>query len=69
MTTQTFILNNRSYPYKEGLTVKSLMEENNFEFPSIIVKINGGLIDDSERETAKINAGDDVQIIHIFGGG
>ena len=62
-------LNNRPYPYKDGTTVGTLMAENNFDFPSIIVKINGELIDENKWSTAAVNAGDNVEIIHIFGGG
>jgi len=62
-------LNNRPYPYKDGATVSSLMAENNFEFPSIIVKINGELIDEESWPTAVVSAGDNVEIIHVFGGG
>ena len=62
-------LNNRPYRYREGATVGSLMAENNFDFPSIIVKINGDLIEESKWSTVAVNAGDNVEIIHIFGGG
>ena len=62
-------LNNRPYPFKDGSTISSLMMENNFDFPSIIVKINGALIEEDLWSKAKISAGDNVEIIHIFGGG
>ena len=62
-------LNNRPYPYKSGMTITSLMAENNFDFPSIIVKINDELIDEESWQTAKVSAGDSVEIIHLFGGG
>jgi len=62
-------LNNRPYPYKGGATVATLMAENNFDFPAIIVKINGNLIDEDSWSTAAVNAGDNVEILHIFGGG
>jgi len=62
-------LNNRPYPYQQGATVGSLMRENGFVFPSIIVKINGELVDEEHWEAAEIFAGDNVEIIHLFGGG
>jgi len=62
-------LNHRQYPYKEDMTISSLMAENNFDFPSIIVKINGALIDEDIWQKTEITAGDNVEIIHIFGGG
>ena len=62
-------LNNRPHPYKDGATVASIMAENNYDFPSIIVKINGELVDEEHWMTAAVSAGDDVEIIHLFGGG
>ena len=62
-------LNNRPYPYVDGATIGSLMVENNFDFSTIIVKINGNIIEESDWKTAPISAGDSVEIIHLFGGG
>ena len=62
-------LNNRPYPYREGMTICSLMVENNYDFPSIIIKINGILIEENAWQTTPVSAGDKVEIIHIFGGG
>ena len=62
-------LNNRPYPFMDGATISSLMAENSFDFPSIIVKINGQLIDENDWPAAAVSAGDNVEIIHIFGGG
>ena len=62
-------LNNRLYPWREGMTVSSLMDENNYDFPGIIVKINGVLTEEEAWSTSLISAGDNVEIIHIFGGG
>ena len=62
-------LNHRLYPYREGATVATLMAENNFEFSHIIVKINSRVIEEEDWSTEKIAAGDNVEIIHVFGGG
>ena len=66
---QTIRLNHRKYPYSEGMTVKSLMVENNFDFTYMIVKINKKVIEEEAWESTSIAAGDKVEIIHIFGGG
>jgi len=62
-------LNHRPYPLREGATVASVMKENNFDFPAIIVKVNGVLVDETQWVTKEIANGDDVEIIHVFGGG
>jgi len=69
MSEQTIQLNNRPYPYKEGATIGSLMKENNFDFSTIIVKINGVVIEEEAWQTAAVSAGDNVEILHLFGGG
>ena len=69
MSEQFIQLNNRPYPYKEGATIGSLMVENNFDFAAIIVKINGDIIEEDDWSTAAVNEGDNVEIIHLFGGG
>ena len=69
MSKQTIQLNNRPYPYTEGATIGSLMKENSFDFSTIIVKINGNVIEEEAWLTATVNAGDNVEIIHLFGGG
>ena len=62
-------LNNRPYPWKKGATVGSVMAENNYTFNAIIVKINGLVIEEDVWATTSIDVGDNVEIIHIFGGG
>ena len=69
MNNNQIILNNRPYPFKDGTTISSLMAENNYDFPAIIVKINDALIEESHWQTTKVTAGDNVEIIHVFGGG
>ena len=62
-------LNNNPYPYREGMTVRSVMEEKGFVFQDIVVKINGQVIRDEAWYSTAIHDEDDVQMIHIFGGG
>jgi len=69
MQKPTIQLNHRTYPFSEEMTVSSLMAENNFDFIHIIVKINGTVIEEDLWNERKITAGDDVEMIHIFGGG
>jgi len=69
MSERLIQLNNRPYPFSEGTTVKSLMEENGFEFSTIIVKINSIVIEENDWTEARVYEGDNVEIIHLFGGG
>ena len=69
MQESTIELNHRPYPFREGSTIGTLMAENNFNFSHIIVKINGVVIEENLWSAAAIVAGDNVEIIHVFGGG
>ena len=69
MMESTIELNGRKYPYKQGTTISVLMKENNFDYSYIIVKINGVIIEEDKWAATAVNAGDKVEIIHVFGGG
>ena len=68
-TKPTIELNHRKYPYREGATISALMEENNFDFGYMIVKINKAIIEEDAWPETAVHPGDKVEIIHIFGGG
>lgn len=62
-------LNNRDFPWEDGMTVESLMNKKKFTYSRIIVKINGRHIEQEDYPTAVINDGDDIQMIHLLAGG
>lgn len=62
-------VNNTEYPFREGMTIKALMDEKDFVFHRIIVKLNGRLIEDSSYANTALSDGDNVEAIHIFAGG
>ena len=62
-------VNNTEHPFREGMTIKSLMDEKGYVFHRIIVKVNGELIENSLYDSTKLSDGDTVEAIHIFAGG
>jgi len=54
---------------KSSITVEELLSLKNYTFELLIVKINGGLVKKEQYSHATVTEGDDVQIIHVFGGG
>ena len=62
-------LNGKDYPWEEGLTVEKLLEKKGYTFPMIIVRINDKVIEREDYATTIINDGDNVEALHIFGGG
>ena len=63
------ILNNNEYPFKEGMTIKTLMDEKGFVFHRIIVKLNGKVVENTSYGDTLIKDGDNVEAIHVFAGG
>ena len=62
-------VNNSDHPFRDGMTIKALMDEKGFVFHRIIVKLNGRVVEDANYADTKLNDGDDVQAIHVFAGG
>ena len=62
-------VNNSDYPFREGMTIKSLMEEKQYVFHRIIVKLNGKVLEDADYAITSLHDGDIVEAIHIFAGG
>ena len=63
-------LNNRTEKIdKAYITVNELLELKNFTFKMLVVKINGKLIKKDEYDSAVINDGDNVMVLHLISGG
>ena len=63
-------LNNRPETIdKDNITISELLNAKYFTFKMMITKINGRLIKKNERDSAIVEDGDDVQVIHMISGG
>jgi thiamine biosynthesis protein ThiS len=62
-------VNNSDYSFREGLTIKTLMEEKGYIFHRIIVKLNGKVLEEADYAGVMLNDGDNVEAIHVFAGG
>ena len=62
-------VNNSDHPFRDGLTIKALMDEKGFVFHRIIVKLNGKVLEEANYADTALKDGDDVQAIHVFAGG
>ena len=51
------------------ISVKDLLAVKKFTFKMLIIKINGKLVKRDDYETAIINDGDKVDVIHLISGG
>lgn len=62
-------LNNKDYPWQEGMTVRSLLDEKQFTFRHIIVRINGVYVPEDQYPQTAIQDQDQVLVIHLIAGG
>ena len=69
ISNEMITVNNTPHPYTPGMTVKSLLEEKNYVFPALIVKINGRVVEDADFAVTAVDDGDNILAIHTFAGG
>ncbi len=63
-------LNNRREEFhKSSMTVRELLEEKNFTFKMLVIKINNKLVRKEEYDTAVVREGDNVIVLHLISGG
>lgn len=53
----------------EPLTIRDILRIKNYSFPNLVVKINGELIRKPQYDSAIVQDGDKVEIIHLISGG
>lgn len=51
------------------MTVRELLDEKNFTFKMLVIKINGQLVKKEDYDKAVIKDDDDVSVIHLISGG
>lgn len=51
------------------ITITELLKFKNFTFKMLIVKINGELVRKTDYDTARVNDGDEVMVLHLISGG
>ena len=61
--------NNPEYFPDESLTIRGILKIKNYSFPNLVIKINGQLIRKAQYDTAAVQNGDVVEIIHLISGG
>ena len=63
-------LNNREEEFGKGsMTVSELIDVKNYTFKMLVVKINNKLVKKHDYDSAIINEGDNVMVLHMISGG
>ena len=55
--------------WREGMTVADLLEEMNYTYHEIIVRVDGELVPKDAYDTTTVPDGADVKAIHLIAGG
>ena len=55
--------------WQEGMTVDDLLQACDFTHHFVVVTINGALVPPDQHATHLLADGDQVQVIHVIGGG
>jgi sulfur carrier protein len=61
--------NNPARFTQERLTITQLLQERNFTFKMLVIKINGQLVRKTDYDTAEVKDGDEVSVLHLISGG
>ncbi|MCH4889907.1 sulfur carrier protein ThiS [Acidaminobacter sp. JC074] len=62
-------VNNTPFENDGSLTIKELLEKKRYMDHMIVVKVNGLHVRPEDYKTKVVHDGDDVKVIHLFGGG
>ena len=63
-------LNNRLESFNsDTITIQEILDEKNFSFKMLVIKINGRLIPKENYNITSVYEGDDVNILHLISGG
>ncbi len=62
-------VNNNPLDYQEGMTIDDVLKAKKYMDHMIVVKINGLHVRPEDYKSKAVKDGDDVKVIHLFGGG
>lgn len=62
-------VNNTPFSNEGSMTISELLKKKRYMDHMIVVKVNGNHVRPEDYNTKKIHDGDDVKVIHLFGGG
>ena len=63
------IVNGKNVCWQAGLTVEKLLEQMNYTFPGIVVRVNGKVIEKDKWSSFTIENQANVHLHHLIAGG
>jgi len=65
----TITVNGRKVECRQGESVNRLLKRMRYNFPLVIVKVNGTIVRREDHIRTKVEDGDIVEVIHLTSGG
>jgi sulfur carrier protein len=62
-------VNGDPHPWRDGLTVADVLREKSFTFPMKVISVNKVLVAKSSYASHLLRDGDEVEVVHLTGGG
>lgn len=62
-------VNGKDHPYAAGMTVASLLADVLGVSGTVVVELNGEIIQRERYDDTPVNTGDMIEIVHFVGGG
>lgn len=62
-------VNNNDFPYEDQMTIDDILKKKRYMDHMIVVRINGKHVRPEDYKSRNVEDGDDVKVIHLFGGG
>jgi sulfur carrier protein len=62
-------VNGRKADWRQGMTVRDVLQDQRYTSPRIIVQINGELVRQEKWDSTIVRQGDDVRALHMIAGG
>ena len=68
-TMNNITVNGKEYPFKEGSTLASVLDDLNITLKHMAIEQNGVIIPGESITDTAVNSGDTIEIIQFVGGG
>lgn len=62
-------VNNNPMVYEEPMTIDDILKKKKYMDHMIVVRVNGNHVRPEDYKSRQVKDGDDVKVIHLFGGG
>ncbi len=62
-------MNGNVIAWKEGMTVRNVLDEMKYSFRLLIIKVNGGIVKRENWDDFSVPKNADIKVIHLMSGG